>query len=520
MDFVVTDYVILRHTKLKSYGEIGGSLDHTYRLIDTPNSDSSRLNLNEHDFNKKTDVVQSIKNRVDQRIKQRQDNVLCVEYLVTASPDWSGWGTDKETEFFNLQKERLIKKWGTENVISTHIHRDETTPHMIVYIVPFDEEKKVLNCKKWLGERKLLQEEQTDAADRVKHLGLSRGIKNSKAEHRTIKQHYEIVNQANEINEFSPSIDNLPSPGLLESKKDYAKRVIDEVLPDYKNAKIEALQALHTEKEVKALRQIAEKAEPYLNAIDIIPEHRIKDLNRVINEATNKINNYEREKENRLTQEINNKINEHNNISNLIFDFNLYYESELKNKIQLERPLSKDRLKTEKWLKKNDLTEKNISSGWDKNGSKLYIDTPDYYINSWEYNKKISIINNNFKEKINKKYEDDNISFAISYLKENEEYNNKKINNILNKIDSDVMPVVVEHQLEQQRSMQKKEYDDMLYAHRIAQDALREREIKEGREAYQNLKREENRAYRENESTIKHQSDKKLSRDDDNDFSM
>lgn len=516
----MTGYVILRHTKLKSYGEIGGSLDHTYRLIDTPNSDSSRLNLNEHDFNKKTDVVQSIKNRIDQRVKERPDNVLCVEYLVTASPDWSGWGTDKETEFFEIQKKRLVDKWGVENVISTHIHRDETTPHMIVYIVPFDEEKKVLNCKKWLGERKLLQEEQTDAAEIVKHLGLTRGLKNSKAEHRTIKQHYEIVNQVNEINEFTPSLDNLPTIRTFESRESYAKRVIDEVLPDYKKSKIEALQALHTEKEVKALRQIAEKAEPYLNAIDIIPEHRIKDLNKVINEATNKINNYEREKENRLTQEINNKINEHNNISNLIFDFNLYYESELKNKIQLERPLSEDRLKTEKWLKKNDLTEKNISSGWDKNGSKLYIDTPDYYINSWEYNKKISIINNNFKEKINKKYEDDNISFAISYLKENEEYNNKKINNILNKIDSDVMPVVAEHQLEQQRSRQKKEDDDMLYAHRIAQDSIREREIKEGSEAYQKLKREENRAYRENESTIKHQSDKKLSRDDDNDFSM
>ena len=100
-----------------------------------------------------------------------------------------------------------------------------------------------------------------------------------------------------------------------------------------------------------------------MNAIDIIPEHRIKDLNRVINEATNKINNYEREKENRATQEINNKLNEHDNISNIVFDFNLYYESELKNKIQLERPLSKDRLKTEKWLKKNDLTEKCIFCG-------------------------------------------------------------------------------------------------------------------------------------------------------------
>ena len=106
MDFVVTDYVILRHTKLKSYGEIGGSLDHTYRLIDTPNSDSSRLNLNEHDFNKKTDVVKSIKNRVDQRIKERRDNVLCVEYLISASPTWDGWGTEKKKPNFLIFKKK------------------------------------------------------------------------------------------------------------------------------------------------------------------------------------------------------------------------------------------------------------------------------------------------------------------------------------------------------------------------------------------------------------------------------
>jgi hypothetical protein len=521
----MTDRVILRHAKLKSFGEIGGSLDHTYRLIDTPNADSKRSDLNEHDFKKKTDVVQAIKNRIDQRVKERPGNVLCVEYLVTASPTWDGWGTDKETEFFNIQKERLIKKWGAENVISTHIHRDETTPHLVVYIVPFDEEKKALNCKKWLGNRTLLQEEQTEAAEVVKHLGLSRGLKNSKAEHRTIKQHYEIVNQTKDINEFSPSIDNLPEPTLADrlNPKKYAERVIEQVLPDYKNAKIESIKALETQQEVKALREIAKKAEPYLNAIDSIPEHRIKDLNNIINEATNKINNYEREKENMVTQEINNKLNEHNNISNLIFDFNLYYESELKNKIQLEKSLSKDRSKTEKWLEKNDLTEKNIFSGWDKNGNKIYIDTPDYYMDSWDYNNKLSMINNDFKNKINKKYEDDNISNALSYLKNNEEYNNKKTNNILNKIDIEVMPLVDEHKLEQQRIRQQKEYDDMLNERRIAQNAIREQEIKKGMEAYQELKRAENRAYRANRAgTNKEpeelQNNKNIDRD--NDFSM
>ena len=320
----MTDFVILRHTKLKSYGEIGGSLDHTYRLIDTPNADSSRLNLNEHDFNKKTDVVQSIKNRIDQRIKERQDNVLCVEYLVTASPDWSGWGDkDKETEFFNLQKERLIKKWGTENVISTHIHRDETTPHMIVYIVPFDEEKKILNCKKWLGERKLLQEEQTEAAEIVKHLGLSRGIKNSKAEHRTIKQHYEIVNQINEVNEFTPSLDNLPTIRTFESRESYAKRVIDAVLPDYKKAKIEAIQNVAAKSEVAALREIAEKAEVYLNALDDVPEQYVDLFNNKIKETASLIKSKNERDIQKEVEKYNAKIKE---IDDLKLDFENFYD--------------------------------------------------------------------------------------------------------------------------------------------------------------------------------------------------
>ncbi len=519
----MTDHVILRHAKLKSFGEIGGSLDHTYRLIDTPNADASRSNFNEHDFNKKTDVVQAIKNRVDQRVSKRPDNVLCVEYLVTASPTWDGWGTEKETEFFDIQKKRLIDRWGADNVISTHIHRDETTPHLIVYIVPFDDEKKALNCKKWLGNRTLLQQEQTDAAEKVAHLGLTRGIKNSKAEHRTIKQHYEIVNQINEINEFSPSIDNLPEPTMGDrlNPKKYAERVINEVLPDYKKAKIEATQALHTEKEVKALREITKKAEPYLNAIDSLPEYRINDLNENMNKIVEIIVKQEKEKENRYIEELDKKMKEHNNVSSIILDFDLYYETEFHNKNQLENSLLKNNVKTKKWLKKNDLDESNVSSGWDKNGNKIYIDIPSYYTDSWNLNNRLKTIDNDFKNKIIKKYEEDNISYLLSYLKDNEQYNDKRTNHILDKIDFEVMPIVDDHKLEQQRLRQQKEYDDILNERRIAQNAIREREIKKGMEDYQELKRAENRAYRANESTVKPSLDKKeLSKDDNNDLSM
>lgn len=513
----MTDHVILRHSKLKSLGEIGGSLNHTYRLIDTPNADLNRADLNEHDFNKKTDVLEALKNRIDQRVSKRPDNVLCVEYLVTASPTWAGWGTEKETEFFDIQKNRLIEKWGAENVISTHIHRDETTPHLIAYIVPFDEEKKALNCKKWLGNRTLLQEEQTDAAQKVEHLGLTRGIKHSKAEHRTIKQHYEIVNQINEVNEFSPSIDNLSSSRLLESKKDYAKRVIDEVLPDYKKSKIEALQVLHTEKEVKALREIAKKAEPYLNAVDSIPTYRIKDLNNFINEATKNINNYEREKENKLIEEYNKKMELINENKNRVEYFYDYYNSELKNKVDNEKLLKKEYSKTQKWLEKNNLTDEEISSGWCSNGSKLYIDLPDFYMDNWKYNNKMKEINKKLKDNVYKKYEQDNVDEAISFLKNNEKQTNNSLDGVMHFAHE------FAHEFNKSKLIEKarQEHDLREKARIEALHRARDEQIRKGKEEYMQLKKAEIEAYRANESTLRNSSNKKeLSRNDDNDFSM
>ena len=515
---MVSDYVILRHTKLKSYGEIGGSLDHTYRLIDTPNSDSSRLNLNEHDFNKKNDVVQSIKNRINQRVKERPGNVLCVEYLVTASPDWSGWrDKDKETEFFNLQKERLIKKWGAENVISTHIHRDETTPHMIVYIVPFDEEKKVLNCKKWLGERKLLQEEQTEAAEIVKHLGLSRGIKNSKAEHRTIKQHYEIVNQINEVNEFSPSVDNLPSPGLFETKKDYAKRVIDEVLPDYKKSKIEALQALHTEKEVKALRQIAEKAEPYLKALDDVPELHVDLFNNKIKETASLIKNKHEKDIQKEVEKYNNKIeliNTHKNNFECFYD---YCNSELKAKIDNEKLLKKEYEKTENWLKKNNLTEKEFNKGWKDDGSKIYIDKPNFYMSEYQYNQSNMQYSYTYKKNIHDKSKELEINETVSILKQNPENQiGKRFQNKLDDYYENFEPVIndVERNLERLKELETaKQTND---AARSAQKAVNEQIAKDALEVYMQQKKAENELYRASRSDVNKDQDNSL--DIDNTF--
>jgi hypothetical protein len=522
----MTDHVILRHAKLKTFGEIGGSLDHTYRLIDTPNADSSRLNLNENDFDKKVDVVAAIKNRIDQRVKQRPDNVLCIEYLITASPQWTGFGTDKETEFFEIAKQHLKDKYGEKNVISSHIHRDETTPHLVVYIVPFDEEKQALNCKKWIGNRTLLQEEQTQIAEKVAHLDLTRGIKNSKAEHRTIKQHYEIINQINEINEFSPNLDNLPEPTVAErfAPKKYAERVIESILPDYKKSKIEAIQNITSKKEVEAMREIAEKAEPYLNAINMIPDYRVNYLNKKINEFAVKIAEYEKAEDNKLIKEYNKKIEEFDKHKKKFESFYEYCNSELTAKNNNEKPLDKKHKKTSKWLKNSNLTDREIEKGWGNDGSKIHIDKPDFYISEYNYNSLMIEYYNNYKNNIYKKSEELNINESISILKDDSENQiGKRFQNKLDYYYENFETVIDEKSNDLQKENTHAENEKNRESHRIAQQAIRDKKIKEGGSAYEQQKRAENRAYRENgEHNQTRSSEKSNDRniERDNDFSM
>ena len=77
---------------------------------------------------------------------------MCIEHLITASPEWDGWGDPKrEKIFFERSRKWLENKYGKNNLISTSIHRDETTPHLVAYVVPIDEITGNLNAKKFIG---------------------------------------------------------------------------------------------------------------------------------------------------------------------------------------------------------------------------------------------------------------------------------------------------------------------------------------------------------------------------------
>lgn len=209
-------------------GEIGGSLSHTYRTRETLNADQNRSHMNENSIRTYDQCFRSIKNAIPE--KHRKDAVLCIEHLITASPDFfKNIDLKTENDFFKKSLEFVKQKYGEKNVISHSIHRDETTPHLIVYVVPIDEKTGKLNAKKWLGGKAKLSQTQTEFANHVKEYGLERGLERSKARHKTIKEFYAEIQKPTPVFKnysFKPLIFNdLPKIGLLETTSSYAKKL-------------------------------------------------------------------------------------------------------------------------------------------------------------------------------------------------------------------------------------------------------------------------------------------------------
>ena len=191
-------YAILRVQKLKDKGSIRRSLKHSFRAQDTPNADPERTPDNSHHFSYSVDhAMDNITKRLDTQKKIRKNAVLAVEYLVTGSPESvQGKTRIQQDDYFQDAIHWLKEKHGAENVVYAGIHRDEQTPHLYAYVVPIDEKEK-LNCRAFLGGSKMLNEMQTDFAEKVgiKH-GLERGIEGSKAKHQSIKKYYAAIQQS------------------------------------------------------------------------------------------------------------------------------------------------------------------------------------------------------------------------------------------------------------------------------------------------------------------------------------
>lgn len=221
-------FCILRTKKLSSKGSIGGSGQHTFRERETKNADPSTTPSNYilHGPNSSAGIIDVIGNRLEETkpkfvTRKNANPVLAIEYFIGYSSRKSIPDPAESRKYFEDSLEWLRKKHGADNVVSASVHLDETTPHLVAYVVPIvdrgGKERKYsvgdgkntdgtqrrkmitktvgaetwLSAREFVGTRELLSDMQTDFAESVgSKYGLKRGIKGSKAIHRTVKSWY------------------------------------------------------------------------------------------------------------------------------------------------------------------------------------------------------------------------------------------------------------------------------------------------------------------------------------------
>ncbi|SKB04816.1 Plasmid recombination enzyme [Pseudomonas extremaustralis] len=192
-------YAILRAKKLKSLGAVARSARHTFREQPTPNADPAQLSRNRTVGAQGADsLLQVMKGRLPE--KRRRDAVLCIEYLITASPEafrrHGGRLDDLGGGYFSEAVAWLKKRHGAENVVSSTVHLDESTPHLVAYVVPLTKDGR-LSCRDFLGgPTKLRQMQDEFQATCGASRGLERGVKGSNAKHEEVAAFYEMLRAA------------------------------------------------------------------------------------------------------------------------------------------------------------------------------------------------------------------------------------------------------------------------------------------------------------------------------------
>lgn len=187
-----------------------------------PQIDSSSTNRNYHLVTPPPTYLEFINARIGAltlKRKLRSDAVYMNSYVLTSDKEFfASLPLAAEKEFFKDCVKFFADKYGAENIISAIVHKDETTPHLHLNLVPITNGKL---CSKDLYDRKKLSELQTEFYKRVgKKWGLERGKFKSGAKHLTASE-YKAQNIIQKANQQAEKIqaENKPYQEALEQAK-------------------------------------------------------------------------------------------------------------------------------------------------------------------------------------------------------------------------------------------------------------------------------------------------------------
>jgi len=243
---------ILRTGKVKTRMDITQAVEHILRLRMQANIDASKSNQNcvlVNSLNADLDKASSLQEKLSEHydslgIKEKQDNVLMMEFIVSASP-----------EFFEKMEPSKIKEWAEhqvkffksefgEQLKIAVLHLDEKTPHLHFMIgTELESVKKYKNQKgeffkkSWsLNAKRYDPQFLVGLHDRHanwnKKYKLQRGVKGSLRRHKSLKEFYKVVDKAlnaDYSNKIESVIDSLETTFL--SKKVSVQEVRNKFKP-------------------------------------------------------------------------------------------------------------------------------------------------------------------------------------------------------------------------------------------------------------------------------------------------
>lgn len=203
-------FQVIRVEKLKSAARVAGRIRHALRGHVPPNADPARGDLNGYVIpgNQPAELSkiegEERKRRALDRWrkllppKYRKDAVTCLEFLVTGSREaMEAMGEAKARQYLRESAAWIWNRFGgLANVVCGATHRDETTTHLSLFVVPTyqnDRGESCLSAKHYIDGPKALADLQTDFNREVaSRYGLERGEEHSAASHTSVKEFYRV----------------------------------------------------------------------------------------------------------------------------------------------------------------------------------------------------------------------------------------------------------------------------------------------------------------------------------------
>jgi len=186
-------YAIIHIKKHKTVQRLGAVSAHNERTRHTRNADPARREENERLLGS-GDLCADVQARLDAAgiTKVRANGVRAVEHYMTASPEWFHQASPTDVRAWVDANVEWAKERYGDNLVSMHLHMDETSPNIHAVMVPITPDGR-LSATDYFGKPAQLVELQTSYSRSVEYSGLERGTFKSKAEHIEVQDWYGMV---------------------------------------------------------------------------------------------------------------------------------------------------------------------------------------------------------------------------------------------------------------------------------------------------------------------------------------